>query len=742
MDLSLAHPAFLLALPAAGLPLLLHLRAWRRTQPVDFPGAFFLSTPAVLTRRKRAHLEDLLLLGVRMLALALAVLALSGPKFKTAQPALAGAGATGGTEDLVLVVDDSPSVSLRAGDESAPALQTILGELAFALAADPLRRVALETASGRGWDFSPAGELPRKVAEFPAVRCFRAGDRAAALSRAKERLAGSIADRQAVILISDFGLNREEGDEAARVERWAAALRGYRVQGEAPRLLLLDLHSPGPAQWAVDFPAPRAGAWEFTAGQAFQVSARVRCLAGGGTRRLRVALAPLSGDSAAAPRAGERVVLDSQVQLESGRSEEPSIPMLQDRPGAWRLRARLEGSDGRPFDDCSLAAVQVLPRREVILWDARGRSESPAARAVVQSLQDALDPLAGNPAGRVRVLRPETPGADRLRTCALLVVLHGPRGPALHHSPAEQLRGRILEGLTALFVPDLGGAPEEWLALDSPAAADLLPCAPAGVESASRDRPPWTLTGSVEHSLLAPFAGGRNGDLLGGKFSRRLKLTASNRAAAAETPARFGDGPPALVVERRGDGRVVQLAFENGNAGERSAAWVVFLQNLIEWAADDGLGRPWRVETGPEMGWRVAPRSRPRRLILSGPLDGDAPPRAERPLELAPRAERLALPEDLEPGLYRLREAGGGTGAERWFAVGIPDGESEAERLPPEVRVSLEKVSGGAARSTGELLRRLAELRPGASLAPYLWLAVLAAMMFELLLQAWRGRAG
>jgi Aerotolerance regulator N-terminal len=73
-------PLFLAGLAALALPVLLHLRKNRPKQTVAFSSLMFLDASPPVTKR-RSRLQDIVLLLLRCLALALLILAFSRPFF-------------------------------------------------------------------------------------------------------------------------------------------------------------------------------------------------------------------------------------------------------------------------------------------------------------------------------------------------------------------------------------------------------------------------------------------------------------------------------------------------------------------------------------------------------------------------------------------------------------------------------------------------------------------------------------
>ena len=78
-------PAFLAAMAALAVPIVLHLRHRDKDRPQRFPSLMFLEQLPIRTAQRR-RVTDLPLLLLRALALALIVFAFARPVFSKAQP--------------------------------------------------------------------------------------------------------------------------------------------------------------------------------------------------------------------------------------------------------------------------------------------------------------------------------------------------------------------------------------------------------------------------------------------------------------------------------------------------------------------------------------------------------------------------------------------------------------------------------------------------------------------------------
>lgn len=137
--MSLLAPLLLLGLVGLGLPLIAHLRGHQEPRTIRFAGHRFLAAKGEVLSQRR-HLRDRLLLALRLLFLALLVLALSRPASRH-EAALA---VLGEPHDAILLVDGSRSMELRSeGDGRSLFAATREAAAALAEALPPGSRLGL-----------------------------------------------------------------------------------------------------------------------------------------------------------------------------------------------------------------------------------------------------------------------------------------------------------------------------------------------------------------------------------------------------------------------------------------------------------------------------------------------------------------------------------------------------------------------------------------------------------------------
>jgi len=215
-------PIFLYLLPAAGLPVLFHFFLRQKKRQLLFPTLmFFYRTDPRLNSRRKIH--QLLLLLMRVLLIALILLALSRPSFQSTAP-------LGGKISVVAVVDNSGSMSETVGDDKtklewavqgAKRLISSLGDSAkmnvVTLVDDPAITFADTLTSDRESLLSSLDEVTPTAAT---------GDADRALAKAFRLLRGDSGAGGVVHVFSDLQ-ESEWGDEDLRSESAGDAISVY-----------------------------------------------------------------------------------------------------------------------------------------------------------------------------------------------------------------------------------------------------------------------------------------------------------------------------------------------------------------------------------------------------------------------------------------------------------------------------------------------------------------------------------
>lgn len=196
--MSLLAPALLLGLLGLGIPIAAHLLGREPPRTIELASLRFLVADEPAVTRRRA-LQDRLLLLVRLLLLALAVLVLARP----ASFDKTGLAIVAEPHDAIVLVDGSAGMTLRIGDQSAiehamERAEMLLGSLPGGT------RVGLATSDPEGPVLEPTADLDRVRASLRewidrGAPRLGAWTMAEALPRAAELLRDVEVDRKRVV---------------------------------------------------------------------------------------------------------------------------------------------------------------------------------------------------------------------------------------------------------------------------------------------------------------------------------------------------------------------------------------------------------------------------------------------------------------------------------------------------------------------------------------------------------------
>jgi hypothetical protein len=685
-------PAFLFGALALALPVVFHLIRRNTRERLPFSSLLFLQpTPPRLTQRSR--LEDLLLLLLRCLALALLALGFARPFLKqppTDDPA------AGQPKRVVLLLDRSasmqrsglwPAAVARAGEMLA---QTTANDQVTVLAFDQeISRVV----SFEDWQATPAGD--RAGLARSRIEALKPGWAATQLGTALIAAAETLAEaevRQAtpqreVVLISDV-------QEGARLEK----LQAFEWPKNLP-LRVVSLKAKAGSNAGVQVIAEAADTGLTNAA----VRVRVSNAPDATKEQLQVGWAAENGAFLGAPL---------EVYVPPGQSRVLALPVPVGATNAAGLPSRvmLRGDD-EPFDNVAFA-IPPSPVTLRVLYlgaDVEGDSRQP-----LFFLRRALP---NTPRQRLEVeARPATAAVSPADLAgAGLVVLTGDISPPV----AALLREQAEAGKTVVFAPVNAGAGATLAALLGVGAVPLS-------EATVRNYAMLTDL-DLTHPLFAPFADPRFSD-----FTKihvwKHRLVDLSGVAGARVLAKFDSGSPAIAEVPLGRGRVLVFATGWHPADSQlalSSKFVPLIVSLLDYAgALAGLDAAAHLVGEP-----VALRAGLRRLRLP---DGSV-------TDLL--AGTTNFTATLQPGLYRAE----GDGAPTAFAVNLDPNESRTTALPADVFETY-GIASAAVPDSGEVRAvRRAQLQAGESEARQkLWrwflFGTLLVLFAEIALAGWTAR--
>jgi hypothetical protein len=629
-------PLALLALAAAGLPILLHLL---RRQ--DLPRRV-LPTVALLRRaeaasKKRVRIVDLLLLAVRVLLLAAIAIGIAGPLLRVTL-----AYGDGSVASVAIVIDDSlsmggrgdPTLLAQAAERAAQAVRSLPegSEVALVMGGTPARVVV------------PRTDVPARVLsalEALSPISARGTDLSAAIDLAERELAGARHTERRMLVLSDFTaqatsaeLEPESGIDATfeRIGPEAAQPNASVTGARATP----DPTQPGRLSIAVEL---RAHGMD---GRTVEVV-------------VRRAERELARQPARIGQGGARATLSVE-----GGARDPGLV------AAIGLDDAIEIDDERAFLARPATGARVL----IVTGAASALGRTDEARFLARAID--LAPEEGGALTRRRV------DAETLATMELdeadVVVLANV--PAPSERTAAKLRAHVAGG-GGLFI-----APGD--AFDARAYAarfgDLLPARPEAPRMGEIAGP----APSPGNDLVPESGSG----LEAVRTHRRLALE-----GAEDAPLRFGDGAPALVLGDHGDGRVALLATSLDDSWSDfpyRPGYLPAVVSVLRRIAPRGSSAPTSGPPGVPVRVEVPPGTVRARVVTP---DGEAIERSERELE-----EPIELENTHTPGLYRVELAreDGALAPEPRLAFVVAPPPEESDLTPGEVPSGVH----GAARSS------------------------------------------
>lgn len=621
-----AFPAVLWALPAALLPLVIHLLSRRRARRVPFSDLAFLRRIQARALA-RTRLRQWLLVAARCLLLAALIVAYAGPVLRSGAAA---SGETADALDVVLLLDASYSMTAVDGGRSRFELAREQGA-ALARSLRAADRVAvgvftdrLETPPGP-LAFGDAKRALEALAR--AAPTYRPTDYGPAAQAARDLLSADPRRRRAVVLLSD------------------GARHGARAE--------LDL-DPAISWLALDWGKPPANAHLASV-------ALARETAGGAPRLVaRAGGAGAGGLSVELRLAGRRV--ESAAARGSGAEAAASLALPAAPPGgeaAWSGEARIR-PDALAADDSYFFSFRRSARpRVLVLYGDPAFFRAPNAGYFFKEL------LGG---ARESLLDAQTEFAELHRLADLklsdyqVVVLADAREvPA---GAAAALERWVRDGGGLWVLPSASASEGALKALDAWLPASFGPVV-SGEDS------------GLKLGSAADPAAWKGFELERVQFARYFLLQVR---AGSRVVFKSPSGYPMLVTGERGRGRVAVWAssldagWTNLALKPAFAPWVLFVLDQLA----PGRRAPETLETTvgrPIVRVWAADEAAPARVRLRGP-DG-------RGATLFVRDRRVESAPTEAPGLYELAEEG--TQRRHVFAVNVDraSGESDLSPLSP-----------------------------------------------------------
>jgi hypothetical protein len=540
--------AFLLALPLIAIPVVIHLYRGRQRDIVPWGAMQFLAIAATQGRRME-KLEEWLLMALRFAAVAALVLALARPMIRSRWLA------TGADEQLVLVLDNSLSMS-REVDGESPAQRMKEAALKAIDAAHGGVGAQILLTTGREWatldDVAADGAGKRQLREI--VDAIEPTSGAAdLLSCVQAAVHLEHPGRRRVVVITDGQAQGWQLDEEAA---WSQLLS---ERDEAKDNLTVEVIDCGISGAAIDNLAVvdvAAMPALLRPGEQTQLSAEVRNFGDVATGSLQVEwlvadqVVQKSATAPIAPQGSTRVTATFRPQT----------------AGVQAITCQLKHSDQAALDQEEIVVIEVAEELPILFVESPDEVDgdvSPSELFAAALGYENNDAQQWHSAFRPQVVSPEALSQRPLAGCRAIVI----------NNP-ERLDEAMHETLEA-FVRSGGGL---WLALGdrtdpeefnrdwfrdgdglSPLPVESLAMA-AAADAAAAIHPP-----SGEHQATVQLANTTQLDIDEGRVTQRWVFGAApTEDDATSVLLETGAGQPLVVEHYVGEGRVLVQAFPLG----------------------------------------------------------------------------------------------------------------------------------------------------------------------------------
>ncbi|HPD16179.1 MAG TPA: BatA domain-containing protein [Planctomycetota bacterium] len=661
----------------ASAPIIIHLLNRRRFRVVEWAAMEFLLASSRKNNR-RVRIEQLILLALRVLMIAVLVLLVAQPSVK--RGALA---ALAERRRFVLLVFDT-SMSMGYRDGSATSYER---GLAFA------EELMGSLREGDAWALVAAAGSGQAMAQEPsfdleAARAAVARDRLPlsdasssmprALEAAEEVLARAEGPVKEVYLVTDLqrvswlgagaSLAAEDADRAKRLSQLA-------------RFVLVDTGALEPANLAVT-----------------RVAAEGALMVAGGEAALRAEIANYGPDTASGVTVhflvdGFRQQRTTLAAIAPGGTAQCEFRHVFRAAGVHTVSVELEG-DNLPKDDRRVLALATRESVRVLLVDGEPGGE--AFSGETDYLRRALRP--GNE-GELSLFLPEVVTAEGLSGADLpaydAVVLANVE--RLGEATVAALDGYVRRGGALLVFP--GDRVDrafykEVLYRDG---RGLLPCSLGNPVGDANDRKQAVhISDEVsDHPFVRLFREQKAVRLSSPFFFRYCRLEGLDEGAGARIVCKFAEGAPAIVERGYGKGRVVVFASTADDAWNDMPSWPAYLalmqEVMAQVARDPSSSR--NLTVGEPLICQVSPRQFGKPAFVQRP--GESRPVTVEPTSVAgllavvyEQTDRAGVYEVTLPGADdRAKADGTEERRQDFFAVNVPAHESDTRRIAePELR--------------------------------------------------------
>ncbi len=666
------NPLALAGLAAVAAPIAIHLLNKMRVQIVQWGAMRFLQE-SLRTNQRRLQLEDLLLLLLRCLLIALLALAFAQPILN---PGGADTAAARGPEATVILLDQSASMGKSDGiqtrmEKAKTAAREFLDDLA------PGSQVALFLVTDQVNQV-----IPRPTSNFALIR--RAIDLAAPADRTSDLLP---AIRTALDELKPFADVRQRivvfSDNQSVAWSQSADIQSLLAETPGVEFVIRPMAESLEENLAVTLIRQESGVP--APGQVLTCLVEVTNFGTQPAENVRVTLA--MNEQAPADQA----VID---RIEPGQSRSHRLNVRLPDAGTQTLTARIP-ADRLPADDERSFAVRVVDQMRVAIVE--GGSARREADRDAYFLAHALVPIAPTQRDQyhlsVEAVSPAWIAATDLAPIRVIILANV---GALDPDSSAKLRDWVEAGGSLIIFPGPKVKPADYngnpvLAPILPATLEPLAAPGDGAAAAS-----WQANG-FSHPVTALWNDADNGSLASVRSNSYFPLTPSAPAESSDAPrtiVSYSDGTPAVMERSIGQGHVV--LFSSTATTEWTnlpihPGFVALLERLVGYLTQEGSNDSLDLAPGEPFSSRVSEDLLGSDFLVQVP-DQSTPPRAAGKVNRIDGRATVQFRGTDEAGPYHLLAAD----TDRSFAAFAVQMDPRESDLKTADLADLENADSGA----------------------------------------------
>jgi hypothetical protein len=624
--MSVLAPFFFVALGALAIPVIVHLIQRERKNVVTFPSLMFVQRiPYQSVRRRRIRHWYLLLM--RAAAMALIILAFARPFFP--QGAAAAIAATGGSREIVVMLDQSASMGYgdhwqRARDAARNAINSLgAGDRATIVLFSRNAEESIRATADRG----------RLEATLGAAKLTSGATRfGPALKLAESILARSTLQRREAILISDFQKSGWSGAEDVHF-------------GENMTLTPISVASDKNSNLAV--PSVSFTRAPFSNQERVTVTAGITNKSADAANNIPVAL-EVDGHPIETLNVNVAANASTSVTFQPFTLGEPALHGM--------VRA---GSDQFPADNTFDFVLN--PSQSVTVLVVDSGTDRNASFYLTKALA-----IGNAPAFQTEVVPAARITPQMIEKRSVVILNDAPLPPGLSGGALKRFVERG-GGLLVAF-----GEHSTWPTTE----ADLLPGRVGNVVDRTEGRGGTIGTRDYSHPVFEVFKAPRSGDF---SAPRVLRYRAIETGPGDRVLARYDDGGVAAAEKRIGLGRVIALSTTLDDSWNDLALKPVYLplvHQVTRYLAQYEQTNAWQT-VGAVVDLPTAFKGKADRVVVT--------PANER---IRKAANEPGLLELTEHGIYEIRAASNSSGRPDRIAVNLDPAESDLSPMDPQELVA------------------------------------------------------